>query len=763
MSTMTWFGKKAHFWAPLLLLIGALFVRASEPNWLEGLQFAVFDELMRAYPRDYNPDADIPVRIVDIDEDSLAAHGQWPWSRLTIAQMVLNLRQAGAAVVAFDIVFSEPDRISPPNAVKEWSVLEGAEDLMERIKNLPDFDAAFAQYLEALNPVVLGFVLSQDERLPRIPDFDGTFATKGLNAGDVRRFLKPVYTGAVTNLPIFEKAASGNGSFSMRLEQDGLVRRVPVIFQLDPKNGSDTLLYPSLVAEAFRTVQGVKTMIVRAAGTDSTASLLEQGNVNGLANIQIGAKTIPTDPFGRIWLHSTGHRQERFISAKSVLDGTFDPTLVQGAIVFVGATAAGLLDLRATALASQYPGVEIHAEIAEQVISDHFLERPGTAFYFELGFILILGLLLIIAMPRLGAAKSALFGGICVMGAFGFAWMMFTQHLQLFDPVFPSGATLAIYLAGTVILFVREESQRRQIRGAFAHYLSPDLVQQLAEQPERLKLGGETKTLTFLFCDVRGFTTISESFKGNPQGLTLLINRFLTPLTDCILDRRGTIDKYMGDCIMAFWNAPLDVPNHPKDACESALSMFEALEALNKEREAEAQAAGDPFLPLNIGIGVNTGDCVVGNMGSDQRFDYSVLGDAVNLASRLEGQSKSYGVGIVLGTDTWHAVADDFATLELDRIAVKGKSEAVTIATCIGRSDLRQSQEFLDHARHHETLLSAFRAQEWDQAESLLKALTGKLSGQMDGFYAIYQERIDEYRQNPPPANWDGVYIATSK
>jgi adenylate cyclase len=760
---MRWLGNKAHFWAPLLLLACALYMRASGPSWLEGLQFTVFDELVRAYPREYDPKPDIPVRIIDIDEDSLTAHGQWPWSRLTIAQMVLNLRQAGAAVVAFDIVFSEPDRISPPNAVKEWSALEGAEGLLDQVKNLPDFDAAFAQYLEALNPVVLGFVLSQDDRLPRIPDFDGTFATKGLNAGDVRRFLKPVYTGAVTNLPMFEKAAAGNGSFSMRLEQDGLVRRVPVIFQVDAKNGAETLLYPSLVVEAFRTVQGMKTMIVRASGTDSTASLLEQGNVNGLANIQIGAKTIPTDPFGRIWLHSTGHQDARFISAQSVLDGSFDPALVQGAIVFVGATAAGLLDLRATAMASQYPGVEIHAEIAEQIISDHFLERPGTAFYFELGFILVLGLLLIIAMPRLGAAKSALLGGICVVGAFVFAWMMFTQRLQLFDPVFPSGAALAVYLTGTVILFVREETQRRQIRGAFSHYLSPDLVQQLADQPERLKLGGETKTLTFLFCDVRGFTTISESFKGNPQGLTLLINRFLTPLTDCILELRGTIDKYMGDCIMAFWNAPLDVPNHPKAACESALSMFEALEVLNAEREKEALEAGETFLPLNIGIGVNTGDCVVGNMGSAQRFDYSVLGDAVNLASRLEGQSKSYGVGIVLGTDTWHAVADDFATLELDRIAVKGKSEAVTIATCIGRQDLQQSAEFSDHKHQHDTLLAAFRNQEWDRADTLIAQLTGGLSGRMDGFYAIYQDRIQEYRQNPPPKDWDGVYVATSK
>ncbi len=754
---------KAHYWVPLLILLGALIVRVDQPPWLDGLQFAVFDEFVRAHPRIYDPAPEVPVRIVDIDEDSLAAFGQWPWSRLTVAQMVLNLRQAGAAVVVFDIVFSEPDRLSPPNAVKEWSVLEGAEGLLEQVAGLPDFDQAFAQYLDALNPVVLGFVLSQDDRLPRIPRFRGTFATKGLEAGDVRRFLQPVYTGAVTNLPILEDAASGNGSFSMRLERDGLVRRVPLVFQLDPVNGGETLLYPSLVAEAFRTVQGAKTMIVRASGTDTTASLLDQGTVSGLSDIQIGIKTIPVDDYGRLWLHSTGHQKDRYLSAASILTGSFDSKRVEGAIVFVGSTAAGLLDLRATPLASQYPGVEIHAEIAEQILADHFLQRPGSAFFYELLFILSLGLVLIFAMPRLGAVKSALLGGICVAGAFGFSWLRFIQDLQLFDPVYPSGAALAIYLSGTIILFVREESQRRQIRGAFSHYLSPALVQQLADEPDRLKLGGETKTLTFLFCDVRGFTSISESFKGNPQGLTVLINRFLTPLTDCILSRRGTIDKYMGDCIMAFWNAPLDVPDHPVFACDAALSMFEALAVLNQTRQHEAEAEGIPFLPLNIGIGINTGDCVVGNMGSDQRFDYSVLGDAVNLASRLEGQSKGYGVGIVIGPDTRTAVADRFATLELDRIAVKGKSEAVTIATCIGRQDLCDDPEFHGHATRHQAMLAAYRSKDWDGAEALLNDLNGGLDGHMDEFYALYRARIAEYRINPPPQGWDGIFVATSK
>lgn len=752
----------AHLWVPLAILTAALYVRTTEPAWLERLQFLVFDTLMQEYPREYPTDSPIPVRIVDIDEESLAQFGQWPWSRITIAQLIVNLRQAGAAVVAFDVVFAERDRVSPPNAAEEWSILAGAEDLIAQVKQLPDFDAAFAQYIQAYNPVVMGFVLSQNGRLPRVPEFDGTFATKGLTGGEVRRQLAPVYNGATTNLPEFEKAASGNGTFSMRLEQDGLVRRIPLVFQLDTGSG-ETNLYPSLVMEAFRSAQGVKTMIVYAGGTTRGASFLESGNVRGISAVQVGQKTIPTDRFGRLWLHSTGPQTERYLSAKDILSGQFDREKVQGALVFIGTSAAGLLDLRATPLASQYPGVEIHAEIAEQIITDHYLQRPAIAFFYELAFIAVLGGLLIVAMPRLGAIWSAAFGGICVAGAFGFAWYKFTAELQLFDPVFPSAASLAIYVTGTIILYSREELQRRQVRDAFSHYLSPDLVEQLAEDPGRLKLGGETKVLTFLFCDVRGFTTISESFKGNPQGLTVLINRFLTPLTDCILQRNGTIDKYMGDCIMAFWNAPLDVADHPHKACESALAMFEALDALNAVRKQESEEAGEPFLPLNIGIGLNTGDCVVGNMGSDQRFDYSVLGDAVNLASRLEGQSKGYGVGIVLGEDTQAAAKDAYATLELDRIAVKGKAEAVTIFTCLGRKDMLDSGDFQRHAADHADLLAAYRGQRWDEAERLLDRLRGALDGAMKGYYDMIAGRIAEYRADPPPADWDGVYVATSK
>jgi adenylate cyclase len=350
-----------------------------------------------------------------------------------------------------------------------------------------------------------------------------------------------------------------------------------------------------------------------------------------------------------------------------------------------------------------------------------------------------------------------------VGASFGGSWYAYVHQQQLIDSIYPSVAVLIVYLSGSLISYVRTESEKKQVRSAFAQYLSPALVEQLADEPERLQLGGETREMTFLFCDVRGFTTISETFKSNPHGLTRLINRLLTPLTNVILDRRGTIDKYMGDCIMAFWNAPLDDETHAADACASALQMYVALESLNNEREKEAAEAGEPYLPLNVGIGINTGECVVGNMGSDQRFDYSVLGDPVNLAARLEGQSKSYGVDTVLGEETVIQIGDQFATLELDLIAVKGKTEAVTIFCLYGNAERAARADFIDHKKTHDAMLCAYRRQDWEEARRLIAECRKKANGEISEFYDLYEERILDYLETPPSKDWDGVFVATTK
>jgi adenylate cyclase len=331
--------------------------------------------------------------------------------------------------------------------------------------------------------------------------------------------------------------------------------------------------------------------------------------------------------------------------------------------------------------------------------------------------------------------------------------------LKLVDPL------IALAAGSLSVLLFRYgfvDAQRRQVHAAFRHYLAPDLVNQLAAHPGQLKLGGETRTISVMFSDIRGFTSISETFKANPEGLSRLINRgFLTPMTHLIMARRGTIDKYMGDCIMAFWNAPLDDGDHADHACASALAMLSALDRINAELQQEAAAEGRVFLPLHIGVGINTGECVVGNMGSDERFAYTAMGDAVNLASRLEGQTKTYQVGIIIGEAT-RAAARSWAALELDLIAVKGKQEAVRIYALLGDAALAQSADFVAHAVDHDRMLARYRAQDWAAAGAALDECRA-YDPALAGFYDLYAERIAHFAANPPPEDWDGVFISETK
>jgi adenylate cyclase len=346
----------------------------------------------------------------------------------------------------------------------------------------------------------------------------------------------------------------------------------------------------------------------------------------------------------------------------------------------------------------------------------------------------------------------------------GTSWFFFSQHLLLIDFTYPLLSTTAIYLTLIFFSFVREQAQRRQIRSAFGQYLSPALVEQLALAPEKLKLGGEEREMTIMFSDVRGFTTISESFKHDPQGLTRLMNRFLTPLTNAILARKGTIDKYMGDAIMAFWNAPLDDKEHQLNACEAALDMLERIDGLNEVRKAEAEEGGPPYIPINVGVGLNTGTCVVGNMGSDLRFDYSVLGDSVNLASRLEGQSKEYGFPIIVGSNTALAVKEKFAILELDFIMVKGKKEPEVIYAIAGREDTAQSGAFQRLRNLTIEMLACYRSRDWEGALAAIERGRKSDDGHaLTYLYNLYEARIQGYQENPPPPDWNGAFALLTK
>ena len=346
----------------------------------------------------------------------------------------------------------------------------------------------------------------------------------------------------------------------------------------------------------------------------------------------------------------------------------------------------------------------------------------------------------------------------------GSSWYFFVQHKLLIDFTYPLLSSLIVYLTLVFGNYFTEQAQKKQIRSAFGQYLSPALVEQLAQSPEKLVLGGEQRNMTIMFSDVRGFTSISELYKDDPQGLTALMNRLLTPLTNAIINRKGTIDKYMGDAIMAFWNAPIDDAQHQVNACDAALDMLDNIATLNREREAEASSTGIPFLPMRVGIGINTGPCVVGNMGSDLRFDYSVLGDSVNMASRLEGQSKSYGLPIIVGSRTAAAAEGKFATLEIDFLAVKGKKEPEAVFAILGREDVAKSDDFRRLRDIDAEMLTRYRARDWDAALAALEQMrqVGK-AWAVDHFAALYAERIKDFRENPPSEDWRGIYEAQTK
>jgi adenylate cyclase len=735
----------AHYGVPLLILAAAIVFRVVLAGPIEEAQLKVFDSYQRLAPRAY---VATPVTFLDIDDESLARVGQWPWPRTFVADLIARLHNAGAAAIALDIVFAEPDRTSPANVLPLWPATPEVNALRDRPEALPDHDRVLADIIGQVN-VVSGFVLT-DEPGQFVPDVKSGFAA----AGDDPRMFLPEFHGAVANLPSIGEASAGSGSFNLIPEHDGIIRRVPLLFRL----GDD--LVPSLAAEALRVAQGARSIVVKSSGASGETAY---GEHTGINNVKIGSIVVPTDGHGRMWLHFTPEAPERTVAAWRVFGEDFDAASIAGNIVVVGTSAAGLRDVRATPLNPVEAGALIHVQALEQMLLGHHLKRPDWFFGVEIIYIVLLGITLIVLLPRLGALWCAGVGSVAIAAAIAASWYAFRELRWLLDPIYPSAVVLLIYLSGSLLNYLRTESEKRQIRGAFSQYLSPALVEQLAAHPERLVLGGEMRDMTLLFCDIRGFTTISEQFKEDPQGLTQLINRFLTPMTDMILARRGTIDKYMGDCIMAFWNAPLDDEAHAAHGCDSALAMFTALSGLNEEIKNEREAAGQKFFPINIGIGLNSGECCVGNMGSRQRFDYSVLGDAVNLASRLEGQSKNYGVGVVIGDETRRR-APDYAVLELDLIAVKGKKEAVRIHALLGGPQTARQPWFEALRRNHGEMLEAYRGQQWDRARERIATCRAGMDGfDLSTLYDLYDERIAHYLTDPPPADWDGVFVATSK
>jgi adenylate cyclase len=721
----------------IVLLLALVPLRIADPRPLEEVRLRTFDLFQVLRPREQTSR---PVVIADIDEASLQEIGQWPWPRTVVADLVTRLHELGAVAIGFDVVFAEPDRTSPAIAAGSFRGIDAAT--RDKLAGLPSNDEILADAIKRAGGVVVGQSASAFASAKPPTDLPQTGVA--ILGPDPSRFLDH-YPSLLRNVPEIERAAAGRGVFTTVEEHDGIVRRAPVIME------TEGMIVPALTLEMLRVVTKSDSILIRA-------------NQGGVQSVNLPRFRLPTDYKGQLLIHFNHRDVGRYVSAKDVLNGKVQNDRIRGRLVLIGTSAIGLLDTRTTPLDAVLPGVEVHAQILESVLSGALLSEPNWTVAAELAVAIVFGLAIIIAAPMVPASVVVALGAMLIAGFIGLSWYFFVAHSLLIDFTYPLMSSWLIFLVLTFVNYFREQRQRQQIRSAFGFYLSPPLVEQLAKSPEKLVLGGEERRMTILFSDVRGFTSISEHYKDDPQGLTHLMNRFLTPLTNAIIDRKGTIDKYIGDAIMAFWNAPLDDDEHEANACDAALEMLTRAETLNVELKREAETNGGVYMPLRIGIGLNSGPCVVGNMGSDFRFNYSVLGDTVNLASRLESRTKDYRLSMVIGSRTAERAKARFATMEIDLIQVKGKKQPEVVFTVLGRAEVDDDPRCRELRELNASMLASYRKQQWDNAKSLIDRCRKLADGfGVRGLYDMYVERIEAYHLDPPPPDWNGVYEAESK
>lgn len=692
----------------------------------------IFDEYQRLAPRLYE---DAPVRIVDIDDTTLAKLGQWPWPRTDVARLVRSLAAAGASAIAIDIVFSEPDRTSSPARTVNGESVAAV-----------DHDAVLGQAM-AETPSVTGYFLQYEPNGGR-PQQKAGFAV----SGDLPREAIPSLSGAIVPLPVIGGRAAGSGFVSLvGVGKDGIVRTAPLLSRIGD------LLLPSLSIEALRVAQGAGAVVVKS----STGSGEMGANRPAVVAVKVGSFEIPTTPNGGLWMYYTAPHPERIVPAWKIMTGALSQDamrrLFSGRIVFIGAGAQGLRDLVATPVSEREMGVVVHAQAVEQAILGRFLIRPDWATGLERAILILLGIGISLALPGLGALRGGVLSIAAFVASLSGSWLAFRYGALLLDPIYPVTAVVAVYIAQTSLSYYREERARAYIRRAFDRYLSPELVERIARDPSRLALGGEERDMTVLFCDIRSFSRISE--KLSAREIIQFLIEFLTPMTDVLLAHRATIDKYIGDAILAFWNAPLDDADQHRNAARGALAMVAKLRELNRVNATNTVWPGE----VKIGIGLNSGPCCVGNIGSTQRLNYSLIGDTVNLASRLEGLSKVYGATIILG-NTLAANLPDFAVIELDFVRVVGRDTPERIFALIGPPAMGSTRDFLALRAAQDEMLAAYRAMDWAATEAALLRLEplAALFG-LQTLVKLYAERISGYKQSPPKAHWDGTYQATEK
>ena len=685
-------GKRSKAWPGILLgllvLAGFTLLRGYDPTLTVAMRNAGFDGLQRLWPR--QTDNTLPVRIVDIDEASLARLGQWPWPRNLLAQLVDELGRLGAAVVAFDILFPEPDRLSPSRLIDDPALVKAlGPELGEKLKaTLPDNDAAFVTSMSEMK-VVLAFANSTSSTRK-----EGTRKTGFAQTGLTTLGAPPQIRGIVGNIPALEAAAAGIGGINLDLgNEQGVARQVPTLWS----DGKD--FYPSLVLESLRVAQGAGTIIVNGSERID----------NAIDSIRVGAFEIPVADNSLFAIHYRPENRETYVSAYRVISGEERAALaplLEGHIVLVGTSSAGLLDSRATSLGTVVPGVSVHAQALEQIITGSYLTRPDWAAGAEIVALAALGLaVVLIAMlwtPLAGTlAALASIGLLAAASIYAFRAMG-----VLFDATLPAAALIVTAATTLAFRLLVTDKDRRMLRNAFGHFVSSSVLAEIESNPEALKLGGEVREVTVMFVDIRNFTPLSE--KLDPETLVFVVNTLLDRWSEAIIAEGGTIDKYIGDAIMAFWNAPVARPDHQYHAARAALGIRHALARINEDPEILRLLQPAGMWPLRNGVGISTGSACVGNMGSKERFDYSVVGETVNVAARAESASKAVGFDIVVTGDL-DAATRRLATLEAGSVAMKGKSSATPITIIVGDEALAGSAAFAALQTLHADLAGVMR------------------------------------------------------
>jgi len=770
-------GKRLPTYLGIFGTMVILWLQLSAPpivdRFLTRLEYVIYDQRLSIMPKAEKP-ADNKIVIVDLDERSLQAEGQFPWNRIKVGQLTEKLRDYGALVVGFDITFPEPDRnirdlLAPIDLEKLDSSFTST---LEEIEPIIDSDQYFARVMQSGIDVVLAInfnpqsTAAYNDLPPSILDISEAQAER-ITVQDMRGF-----TG---NISILQDAALGNGSMNQRPDMDGIVRRVPLVIRY----GSS--LYPTLSLEMFRVYNflDVYEVITQPYGDLDVVTAVRVGR-------GLGALEIPTDGFGQVTVPYVGssslgnNRHFLYISATDVMRDNLseeEQEALQNSLVLVGTSAPGLGDIRAMPLQQVYPGVEVHAnmlnallnsvtpievssgETDTQSVFDAFFVSDDVVFPYrpdwESGalffIIMMLGIAMSMSFPFMNAAVMAGAAFTLLVGSVWFNFQLWANYKLDFSLVLLLLLIIMVTSVNLIYGFLAESQTRKTIKGMFDQYVPPAHIDSMLNDPDNYTFEGESKELTVLFSDIRSFTTISEALSASE--LKTLLNDFFTPITEIIFKHNGTIDKYVGDMVMAFWGAPLDDENHRVNAVKAALEMLQKVE----EMKAEFDERGYP--EVNVGVGINTGFMNVGDMGSTYRRSYTVLGDAVNLGSRLEGLTKFYGIRLLIGQETARQL-DGYLIRLIDKVKVKGKHEAVECYEPLCKESSAGEQLKARVKAYHEAL-NCYFAQHWDEAEQKFNAL---LENEPDSLlYQVYIERIETLREADLPADWDGAFTHTSK